>query len=203
MRFATVLSDSSCAWWQGCSNKLSPGFWYASASVEGLHRIAVFQCFEMSVMCARHVSGLGAVLVPAQWASIAALQASSVMFAWCPSHVSAPFSTLVATVPQVPVALAAGMYVYNTHAAEPLTLTEEASLFGGFLSFKAAHVLYIYQQLRPRFNKKPRKRPTFDSVPDIEYDLYGREKVQAKGVQEAEKVLAQEEERKANGWLRW
>jgi hypothetical protein len=101
------------------------------------------------------------------------------------------------TLLQVPVMLGVGMFAYNSQAAEPLTLAEEASLLGGFLSFKAAHIMYVYDQLRPRFGaKKTRIRRTFDDPPD-EFDMYARKQQQAKGVEEADRILAEEEARKA------
>jgi hypothetical protein len=105
---------------------------------------------------------------------------------------------------QVPVVLAASMYVYNTLSAEPLAPVEEASLLGGFLTFKIAHIIYVYEQLKPKIGKrKQQKRPNFDSVPDIDLDLYGRPKVPTQGVAEAERVLAEDEERRAKWQSFW
>lgn len=104
---------------------------------------------------------------------------------------------------QVPVALGVGVYTYNATAGTPLTLVEEASLAGGFLSFKAAHIMYLYDQLRPRLGAEPpkkAKRPTFDDTDD-DFDMYARTKDKSAGVAEAERVLAEEEARKAQrGW---
>ena len=98
----------------------------------------------------------------------------------------------------MPVALGVGVFLFNSQMDEPLTLTEEASVFGGFLSFKVAHVMYVYQQLRPRFGeKKARKRPTFDHLPDVDVDMYGRAKVQPKAVEDADRHIAEQEAREA------
>lgn len=99
---------------------------------------------------------------------------------------------------QVPVALGLGIYAFNSQMSDSLTLTEEACIFGGFLSFKAAHVMYLYSQLRPSFGaKKERKRPTFAEVPDIEFDMYGRVKAPPKVIEDADRALAEQEARDA------
>ena len=99
---------------------------------------------------------------------------------------------------QVPVALGLGIYAFNSQMSDSLTLTEEACVFGGFLSFKAAHVMYLYSQLRPSFGaKKERKRPTFAEVPDIEFDMYGRVKAQPKAIEDADRALAEQKARES------
>lgn len=103
---------------------------------------------------------------------------------------------------QVPVALAVAVYVFNTQSGDHLELAEEASLLGGFLSFKVAHILFTYEQLRPRFEKEapPPRLATLDTL-DM-FDLYGNRKEKTRGVQEAERVLAEAEANKSR-WWRW
>lgn len=96
---------------------------------------------------------------------------------------------------QVPIGLGAAVYLYNTQTGDHLTRTEEGSLVLGFLAFKFAHIAFMYRNLRPRFGaeRKRRKAPEFTAVPDSDFDMYGERRVQARGVEEAERVLEQAE----------
>jgi hypothetical protein len=103
---------------------------------------------------------------------------------------------------QVPVALAVGVCMYNTQSGDHLTLEEEGSLLAGFLSFKLAHILYMYQELRPRFKKEAPPPRVITVDPPDQFDLYGNPNAQPRGVQEAERVLAEAEARRSNWWCR-
>lgn len=116
----------------------------------------------------------------------------------CKQLFSPATDSAVAT--QVPVFLAAGMAAFNSQAAEPLTIVEQGSMLAGFLSFKLAHVQYLYSQLRPKFEQPGPKRrvPDVSSVKDVQLDVYGRSTKPIRAIEEADRVLAEEEARKRN-----
>lgn len=99
---------------------------------------------------------------------------------------------------QVPVVLAAGIAAFNSQVTEPLSVLEQGSMLAGFLSFKLAHVQYVYSQLRPKFEQPgPRSRvPDVSSVEDLKMDVYGRSTKPIRAIEEADRVLAEEEARK-------
>jgi hypothetical protein len=99
---------------------------------------------------------------------------------------------------QVPVVLAAGMSAFNQQSSDPLTVGEQACALAGMLSFKLAHVQYLYKELRPRFEQPgpSRRVPDVASVEDVNLDMYARSKQQLKAIEEADRVLAEEEARK-------
>lgn len=68
------------------------------------------------------------------------------------------------------------------------------------MSFKLAHVQYLYSQLRPKFEQPGPKRrvPDVSSVQDVRMDVYGREIKPTRAIEEADRVLAEEEARKRN-----
>lgn len=96
--------------------------------------------------------------------------------------------------------MAAGIAAFNSQAAEPLTVVEQGAMLIGFLSFKLAHVQYLYSQLRPKFEQPPPQRqvPDVASVQDIQMDVYGRSTKPIRAIEEADRVLAEEEARKRN-----
>lgn len=98
---------------------------------------------------------------------------------------------------QVPISLGVGIALFNKYSGDHLTLTEEGSLVLGFLSYKLALFSKIYDDLRPRFGagSKTRKQPVYREIDD-DWDMYGRKKTQPVGVQEADRILAEEAERK-------
>ena len=104
---------------------------------------------------------------------------------------------------KVPVVLAASIALFNAKSGDHLTLTEEACVLGGFLSYKVALVIKLWDDTRPRFAQAPVTRPKWKVIDD-DLDMYGRTKTKSIGEQEAERVLAEEEAKKANrGKLPW
>lgn len=90
------------------------------------------------------------------------------------------------------------MWAYNTQSGDQLTLSEQGSLVIGFFSFKIAHVLLLYQELRPKFDSdvQTRRIPRMDGVEDISFDIYARETKKLQAIEDADEVLAQEAEKK-------
>lgn len=68
----------------------------------------------------------------------------------------------------------------------------------GFFSFKVAHVLLLYRELRPKFaSEGPTRRiPRMDDVEDIDMDIYARGTPKLKAIEEADRVLAEQEAKK-------
>ena len=96
----------------------------------------------------------------------------------------------------MPIALAASIALFNAESGDTLTLTEEACVLGGFLSYKVALMLKVWDDLKPRFGKREARRPKWKEIDD-DFDVYGRPKAKSLGLQEAERVLAEEEAKKA------
>lgn len=76
------------------------------------------------------------------------------------------------------VGLAAAVYAYNVNAdllgARPLTLIEQGAVLGGFLSFKVALILQVYDELKPKFEAEKllqASRPVLAEVEDVSVDL--------------------------------
>lgn len=112
-----------------------------------------------------------------------------------------PLSALMLTAwrcVKVPVALGAAVWLYNTQSGDELTLAEQGSLVIGFFSFKIAHVLLLYRELRPRFGSDvpTRRIPRMDDVEDISFDIYARGTKKLQAIEDADQILAQEEEKK-------
>lgn len=96
------------------------------------------------------------------------------------------------------MALGAAVWTYNTQTGDQLTLSEQGSLVIGFFSFKIAHILLLYRELRPKFGPDgpTRRIPRMDDIEDISFDIYARGTKKLQAIEDADQVLAQEEEKK-------
>lgn len=74
----------------------------------------------------------------------------------------------------VPVGLGAGVWACNHSGLYTVTRTEEGCLVLGFLSYKAALLLNVWDSLKPKFDPEAFKRPprpvqyNFDEEPNID-----------------------------------
>eukprot|EP00892_Ulva_mutabilis_P003422 jgi/Ulvmu1/1451/UM011_0181.1 len=98
----------------------------------------------------------------------------------------------------VPVALGAAVWTFNTQSGDQLTLTEQGSLLAGFFSFKIAHGLLLYRELRPKFDSEVQTRriPKMDDIEDVSFDIYARGTQKLKAIEDADRVLEEEAEKK-------
>lgn len=76
------------------------------------------------------------------------------------------------------IGLVAAMALYNANAeslgSRPLTLIEQGAAVGGFLSYKVALILQVYEELKPKYDPEEllkSKRPALVQVEDVSLDL--------------------------------